>query len=382
MKERDNLHFNFRTIDGYNKQINIVISAREAAKSTAFNLDKAYAAWKKDRITTLYLVRQIVEISDALILSIQDNILNKFTDDNVKFWYSKNAMRDGITDIYILTKHKEKRIEKDKDGKDVEIEYEAEQKELYMRILAVSISSRRIKQSLLKNVGFIVFDEFIVNGRNGEKYLKNETLKIAEIYTTYVREKSEGKQLKMYFLGNPYSLANPVFNWLGIDTNKLKFGECYVGKNFVVQWYALSEGLKAKILAENPLYEFDEFYRSYAFDGKPVLDKNIKIVTQLPQHYNLKFVFKINFQFIGIYQNNYWEDKEDRYYCQFISSSDFSKRRTAYCFDFDELMNRCALISRDDLIKFSKFKAAMRKRDVAFSCVDCYYLVEEIYFNL
>lgn len=381
MKERDNLHFNFRTIDGYNKQINIVISAREAAKSTAFNLDKAYASWKKDRTTTLYLVRQIVEISDSLINSIQDNILNKFTDDNVCFWYSRNAMRDGITDIYIITKHKEKLIEKDKDGKDIEVEHEVERKELYMRILALSISSRRIKQSLLKNIGFIVFDEFIINQRNGEKYLKNEQIKIAEIFTTYVREKSEDKQLKMYFLGNPYSLMNPVFSWLGIDTNKLRFGECLVGKNYVVQWYALSEGLKAKILAENPLYEFDEFYKAYAFDGKPILDKNIKIQTKLPPHYNLKFIFKINMQYIGIYQNNYWEEHEDKYFCQFISK-DFSNRRTAYCFDFGELVNRSALISREELIKFNKFKIAMRKRAVAFSCVDCYYLIEEIYYNL
>ena len=73
MKQRDNLHFNFRTIDGYDKPINIVISAREAAKTTAVILDKAYASWKRDESTSLFLVRQNVEISDALILDIQNS---------------------------------------------------------------------------------------------------------------------------------------------------------------------------------------------------------------------------------------------------------------------------------------------------------------------
>ena len=169
MVERDNLHFSFRTIDGYNKPINVVISARESAKSTSFNLDKAYFKWKKDGQTCLYLVRQVVEINEALITSIEDNIINKFTDDNVKFQFSKASFRDGVVDIRIQDK-------------------------LYMRILALSIPLRRIKQSLLKDVGVIVFDEFIINQRTGEKYLKNESFKISEIYTTYQRERKDKNQ--------------------------------------------------------------------------------------------------------------------------------------------------------------------------------------------
>ena len=358
MVERDNLHYNFRTIDGYNKPINIVISAREAAKSTSFNLDKAYFKWKKDGSTVLYLVRQVVEINEALITSIEENIINKFTDDNVKFQFSKAAFRDGVVDIRI-------------NGK------------LYMRILALSIPLRRIKQSLLKDIGVIVFDEFIINQRSGEKYLKNESFKISEIYTTYARERiDKGQPLKIYFLGNPYSLHNPVFMWLGVDIRKLKFGQCLVGSNYVIQWYALSEALKEKILKDNPLYEFDEFYRSYAFDGQPVLDKNIKLVPQIPPRYSLRFLFRIDGKIIAVYNNNYWEDGADLYYCQFISENEVSKRKTAYCFDFGELVNQSALISKEDISKFNKFKIAMRKRQIAFQSIDCYYLVEEIYYNL
>lgn len=358
MKERDNLHYTFRKIDGYNKPINIVISAREAAKSTSFNLDKAYFKWKKDGSTILYLVRQVVEINEALIESIQDNILNKFTDDNVQFQYSKSAMRDGILDIKI-------------NGK------------LYMRILALSIPLRRIKQALLKDIGIIVFDEFIINQRQGEKYLKEEAFKINEVYTTYKRERlDQGKPLKMYFLGNPYSLWNPIFMWLKIKPSKLHLGECLVGDEYVVEWYKLTDALKKKILEDNPLYQFDEEYKAYAFDGQPILDTNIKVEPQLPSRFSLRFVFRISNRYIGVYNNNYWEDGADLYYCQFIKEDEFSKRKTAYCFDFGELVNRCALISKEDYYKFNKFKIAMRKRQVAFQSVDCYYLIEEIYYNL
>lgn len=358
MVERDNLHFNFRTIDGYNKPINVVMSAREASKSTSFNLDKSYFPWKKKGQTTLYLVRQVVEINEALITSIQDNIINKFTDDNVKFQYNKASFRDGVVDIKIDNK-------------------------LYMRILALSIPLRRIKQSLLKDVGVIVFDEFIINQRSGEKYLKNEAFKLSEIYTTYARERVDKTQpLKMYFLGNPYSLHTPLTFWLGIDIRKLKFGQCLVGDNYVIQWYALSEELKAKILKDNPLYKFDENYKSYAFDGQPVLDKNIKLEPKLPARYFLKFIFRIDGRYIGVYNNKYYEDGADLYYCQFIDEEEISKRKTAYCFDFGELVNQCALISKEDLYKFNRFKIAMRRRLVAFQTIDCYYLIEDIYYNL
>lgn len=357
MVERDNLHYTFRKIDGYNKPINIVISAREGAKSTSAILDKSYFPFKRTGATTLYLVRTIVEISEALITSIQDNIINKFTDDNVVFQYSKSALRDGIVDIRI-------------NGK------------LYMRILALSITLRKMKQALLKNIGVILFDEFIVNPRKNEKYLKGESFAISEIYTTYKRERIDnGMPLKMYFLGNPYSLYNPIFLWLGVSPAKLKMGECLVGENYVIEWYKLLPQLRAKILKENPLYEFDEDYKQYAFEGKPILDQNIKL-GKLPPSYHLHFVFRHENKFIGVFQNNYWEDHADLYFCQFMTAKDISNRRVAYCFNFGELINGTALLSNEDKNKFNKFKIAMRKRLVAFQSIDCYYLIEEIYYNL
>ena len=357
MVELDNLHYSFRNIDGYDKPYNFVISAREPGKSTMFILTKSYFQWKKTGATTLYLVRNIVEITEGLITTIQDVIINKFTDDNVTFQYAKASLRDGIVDIKI-------------NGK------------LYMRIEALSITLRKIKQTILHNVGVIVFDEFIINPRQNEKYLPDEALKFKELYTTNKRDRfDQTKPLKCYWLGNPYSLYNCYFVWLGISPAKLIFGKILVGATYAVDYYKMLPELMEKILKENPAYQFDQEYCQYALEGKAVLDKNIKL-GKLPQNYHLRFVFKNENKYIGVFQNNYWEDKADIYFCQFLTAKDISNRRVAYCFDFKELINGTEIISNEDRNKFNKFKIAMRKRLVAFQSIDCYYLIEEIYYNL
>ena len=58
------------------------------------------------------------------------------------------------------------------------------------------------------------------------------------------------------------------------------------------------------------------------------------------------------------------------------------KRRDIYAFDFDELVNQTIMLSRDEKYKFQKIKDAMRRRNIAFQNIECYYLTEEIYFNL
>lgn len=357
MIELDNLHYSFRSIDGYDKPFNFCISAREPGKSTMFMLQKHYFLWRKDKAPLLYLVRNIVEITEGLITTIQDVIINKFTDDNVKFQYSKASMRDGIVDIKV-------------NG------------EMFIRIEALSITLRKIKQTILHNVRCIEFDEFIINPRQSEKYLPDEAMKFKELYTTNKRDRfDQSKPLKAYFLGNPYSLYNPYFVWLGVHPSSLKFGEIYVDGEYAIDYYKMKDELRAKILAENPTYQFDEDYRAYAFEGRAVLDKNIKL-GKLPLNYHLRFVFKMENKFIGVFQNNYWEDHADIYFCQFLSAKEISNRRVAYCFDFKDLINGCALLSNEDKNKFNKFKIAMRRRLVAFSSIDCYYLIEEIYNNL
>ena len=353
MIERDNIHFNCRKIDGYNLPFNFIISEREAGKSTAIWLDKAYKYFKEYGSTTLVIRRKITHITKAYIDDIAE-IINKFTDDNVSFKYNQSSLKEGLIDIYIEDRR-------------------------FMRICALSCDITALKSLVLRNLRFIIFDEFICNQRFGEKYLKDEATKFMEVYNTFRRE---SENLKCYFMANPYSLFNPYFMFFNIPSSKLRRGAIFTDKkSYVVQCYEITPELRAKILEENPLYQFDNSYTKYAFEGQNVNDINIIIRDKLPPNFRLLYVFKSANRYIGLYRSVFFDD-EVFYYAEFLNGSHVSKRRDIICFDFEELVDRVVMLSPDERYKFQKIKEAMRKRLIAFNNIECYYLLEEIYFNL
>ena len=100
MIKRDNIHYSTRKIDGYNLPFNFVISERELGKSTTIILDKIYKPFKERGETTIVIRRNVNHISEDYVEDFA-NIINKFTDDNVVFQYSKNSLKDGIATIKI-----------------------------------------------------------------------------------------------------------------------------------------------------------------------------------------------------------------------------------------------------------------------------------------
>ena len=355
---RDNLHFTCRTIDGYNVPFNFVPSEREAGKSTAWVLDKAYKGFKEHGWTTIVLRRKVVHITESYINDIAE-IINKFTDDNVVFEFNRGSIKDGIVNVKI-------------NGKP------------FIRFIGLSIDITAIKSLVLRNLKYIIFDEFICNPKFGEKYLKDEATKFMEVYNTFRRE---SENLKCYFFANPYSLYNPYFMFFNVDTSKLKRGAIISdGKSYVIQCYDICPELRAKILAENPLYQFDNAYTRYAFNGENVNDQNIIIRTQIPEHYPMRYAFRVQGKVIAVYSADWMhvdmKTAEFAYYARFVEPESISRRRDIICFDFDELVENTALLSPEDRNKFSKLKTAMRNRDIAFSTIETYYLLEEVYFNL
>lgn len=348
--EMDALHYNFRTIDGYNKPFNFVMSARECGKTTSAWL-KFYNQWKKTGKPIIYLTRTAVEINEALIESIGDTILRKFTDDEIRLSYNKGAFKDGIVDVSLNDR-------------------------AFFRIVSLSIPLRRIKLAVLKNIGGVLMDEYIIDPKTGEKYIKEEAFKIKEAYTTWRRE-ADGV-LRCYFLGNPYSLFNPLFVAWGVDTRKMRRGEFYVGDQFVIEWATLNPLLRDKLLKENPLYQFDEDYKGYALDGTPKNDAKIRLGSK-PDNFRLRFVFRIGGLILGVCQNNE-VGIDPRYFVGEIS--EYGKDRTAFAFDFDELVERTALVGMEERFALSRFKDAFRAREVVFESVSVYYFIEEIYTKL
>ena len=372
----------WRSIDGFNKAFNIFISPREPGKTDTTWWEKIYSNWLIDHAPWGYLVRNVVEITQAMIQDIED-IINKWSLTPVEFTYTKQSLKDGIVDIKIEDK-------------------------LFIRIYALSIPLRRLKTAKIPNIGGLYFDEYIIDPKSGEKYLKSEAFKIKELYTTLKRSYEGRGFLKLYVTANPYSLFNPLFVDLGVPVADLrkdvyyavsneeveynfpdgtsfkdKVYKCrhniFIGDTYAIEWGVLHPILKRWLLEKNPFYKFDETYSDYALEGSAINDRNIKLDT-LPKNFYLSFVLKVSGKIIGIFQNNYIEMLEDRYFCKFLD--EVSARRTIYCFEFDEMMERTILVSMDERMKLQRFKEAMRKRLVSFEDINVYYYMEEVYKNL
>lgn len=351
--KRDNMHFTFRTVDGYKKPFVFVVSAREAGKSTAYWLDKAYKKWKDKRQTTLVMKRNIVSITSAYIESI-GKIIKKFNEnEQIELHYRKGDIKEGVINVTL-------------NG------------EPFMAIVALSASIERVKSLVLENIGTMVFDEFICNKKFGEAYLKEEVDRFKEVYNTFYRETEE--MMTCYFLGNPYSLYNPYFLHFGVDIKRLKPGIILSGNNYVVQCYELSKELKEYILSRNPLYQFDDSYVKYAFNGEAINDANIRISINLPRNYALSFIVRIEGKFIGFYYNKQISNNGDLWHCRFIPDKEV--KRDFICFDFNNLVDGGTMISKSDNWQFISYKAAMQRRLITFSDVNVYNLCEQIYYYL
>ena len=354
--ELDNLHFNYSEIDGYAKPFNFIISEREAGKSTATWL-KVYNKFKKEGKPSIVIRRQIADITEVYITDIQE-VINKFMpeDEKLQFIFKKGSLKEGIADIKLLVNGEEK---------------------LFLRVVALSNPMSRIKSLIVRNLAYIIFDEFICNMRLGEKYLPDEAFKFKEVYNTFQRETSN---LKAYFCGNPYSLYNPYFVWIGVPTNKLKRGTILAGKDWVVQCYEIKPELKKLILERNPLYRFDDSYTKYAFDGTAINDMNIRIREKCPQNYQLKHVFRIEGKYIGYYVNTGDPLENASFWCGIIDYS--GKRRKIYCFDFNDLVQHTVLMSNIDKINWFRLMNAIRYRDIEYETIECSYLSEKIYQSI
>ena len=346
----DKIHYSWRSIDGYNKAINIAISPREPGKTTSYWIEKGVSAWKRKECI-VYCVRYGNEISDYLITSIFDNI-NKFMKAPLKPIY-KADFSDGVVDIYLE---------------------ENKEKFLAVRIIALNCKLRKLKQMFVQNLSSMFIDEYIINPETQESYLKSEAMKIKELYTTLKRGAPRG--LKLYVAGNPYSMFNPLFLDLEVDVSRLKRGEKYIGENFIIDYATLHPALREKLLKENPFYKFDEDYSSYALEGIAINDINIPL-SKMPINYSLRYVFKVSNKYIGIYKNNSDKWNEFNYFCQ--EEKVISKHRDVYVIDLADMITHSTLVTNDLRYYLNRFKDSVAKGNVAFSNINIYYLVKEIF---
>ena len=362
--KRDKLHFRWNKTLSYNKVWNFAIGERESGKS----VDSWFLIWNAfhyENRPSIVLRRRISDITSAYIEDTA-NVLNKFLEKPIQLLYMKGDIKQGIVDIKLGDAGKEYSWK------------EIQKLPVFFRVIGLSNPMNRIKSLMLKDVKYFFFDEFICNLRGGEKYLAaDEYFLIQEIYTTYNREAST--PIKILAAGNPYSVYTPLFMGLGVDTSKLKPGAFVVGPNYVINCFQVPEELKKIILKNNPMYQFDDAYKRYAFSGEAVNDQNIRICKCEPKGFKLKYVFKMGNDFISIHRGNnpdfkFWCCKHKADWLQKIS-----KKRKIVVFNFGDMIEGAVKYNIQNVKDFCDLKQAMDNRQITYNCIDAQYMLEDIY---
>lgn len=373
-QDMDNMHFSWDDALSYNKTWNFAIGERTSGKSVNSWI-KLYNAFYYCGRPSIVLRRRIVDMTSAYIDDIA-TLLNKFLKPQfqIQLVYKKGDISSGIGDIYV--------------GRADENYTWVNMKTLpvFFRIIGLSTPMNRIKSMMIRNIRYMFFDEFIANTRGGESYLPgDEHFLIEEIYTTYNREACT--PIKILGAGNPYSVYCPLFSGLGVDSGKLKPGSFVVGPNYVIDCFQTPPELREKILRENPMYEFDESYRRYAFGGESVNDQNIRLQKTEPPGFKLKWVFKLGKDYLSIHQGRSDKSVDEPYrYWVCKHGSDWlekvGRRRKIIAFNYADLISGVVKWNPLDHQNLAAIKEAMGQRAVTYNCVDASYMLEdlEVYF--
>ena len=366
----DNLHFTWDETFSYGKPWNFAVGERESGKSVNSWI-KLFNAFYYFQDPSIVLRRRIADITCAYIEDIA-TLLNKFLkpEHQIQLVYGKGEVGSGIADIRV--------------GKIGETySWQAREKlPIFFRIIGLSTPMNRIKSMVLRNVRYMFFDEFLANTRGGEKYLTgDEHFLIQEIYTTYNREAK--KPIRIICAGNPYSVYCPLFSALGVDSTKLKPGSFVVGPNYVIDCFQTPPELKAIILRNNPMYEFDDSYKRYAFGGESINDQNIRLHKTEPSRFRLRWVFKMGNDYLSVHAGpttDYKDEPFTYWVCKHKSDwlAKVSKRRKIIAFNYADLTAGVIKWSAAQLGQFTGLRTAMATRKVTYNCVDASYMLEDL----
>lgn len=347
-KVLDDMHFSSSRIDGTQKKVRIAISAREDGKSTTLAM-KSYSKFVNEKKTTILFKRFVNDVTPLYI----DSLFAPFKKFKkaIPYTYRKGDIENGVIPVYAVSGGM-----------------------IYL-IVCLNVPKTRYKSLVVEEPALMAFDEFIIDTRAGEKYLKGENFRVKEAYKTFYRE---GSNIPLYFFGNPYSLYNPHFMAYGISGSELAKKRFLnpPDKDWCAEYHELDPRLVDDILKRDPTHEFDDDFFQYAIKGIAVNDKNIRIMETQPQGYKLSCVFLFEGHYYGIYRTyDYFADP--RFWVGMVDPSQINRR--VFCFDFKELVTGSCLFSRMERERFSGLVLAMRNRMVAFQNLACDYAVEAIY---
>lgn len=194
-----NNYLDYRKIDGYNANINEILTIRGYGKSYGLHEKMLKHVLANKGRTFMYLVRRSVDIED--ILSHDVIPFKAYLDDHKDIFYKA----DGAC-----------RVTMNRKGffyDDIRIGH----------LFSLS-KALRIKRLSFADVDYIMFDEFLIEERSDEKYLADEPNLFMNLYDTISRNRNN---VKAYLLGNATVFYNPYNISWNIEKPFKKDGRLY-----------------------------------------------------------------------------------------------------------------------------------------------------------
>lgn len=127
------------------------------------------------------------------------------------------------------------------------------------------------------------------------------------MYTTFNRFADEqGRFIKRYFFGNPYSRFIPILlEKYNVDTLKLVPGNFIKGDNYIIDLQRPNDKLQEVLRRQNPdlLTSINEEWNRF-MKGEFINDENYDITVNHPDNYKLRYVIRFLRHNLMIYRSD------------------------------------------------------------------------------
>lgn len=157
-----------------------------------------------------------------------------------------------------------------------------------------------LKSDAFPDVDLIIFDEFIIDNTGTYHYLKDEVRKFLDLYETVAR----GRDVKVLFLSNAVSVANPYFDFFHLDKPRQgdiqRFGK---SKDILVENVTVSDLMEDKKKSRFGQIIDGTEYSSYAYDNDWLLD-NTDFVEKKTRRSEYYVTIRYNNTWLGIWFDN------------------------------------------------------------------------------
>lgn len=283
MKEFDtSLYYDLNKVKSHNKFINMVISQRGVGKSFAMKRE-AVTRFIKGKGQFVYIRRtgtQLKQIRDG------DSKGGKFFTDIQEFF------------------------------PDHELDYRADKFYCNGEVMGYSVALTKpavVRGASFHNVTTIWFDEFISIGTPDDIYRPNEFNDFLNICDTIIRTRSN---VKIYMLGNPYSLVNPYFNEFNID---LKIGErLTVYKDIIIDFFDAKDFASARTETAFGRIIQGTAYGTFSLDNQSLVDSDAFIHARTRTS---DFLFNLEYRNKGV--SVFYDSLTDLYYCSDMINQEY-----------------------------------------------------------